>query len=109
MSPLVERVLKLLPHVQVTVASRYSGWISVFMMRFIVDAPTRARSRLRAAGGAAPPRPRARRLGVPPRRRGTGRRRLPRAARRPAGQRALTGDRVDLQGPRPGGRAARAR
>jgi hypothetical protein len=32
MSPFVERVLNVLPHVQVTVASTYSGWISVFMM-----------------------------------------------------------------------------
>lgn len=38
MSPFVERVVKTLPHVQRTVASTYSGWISVFMVYSSVDA-----------------------------------------------------------------------
>lgn len=29
---LVERVVKVFPHEQVTLASMYSGWISVFMV-----------------------------------------------------------------------------
>jgi hypothetical protein len=33
MSPFVERVLNSLPQVQRTVASTYSGWISVFIVK----------------------------------------------------------------------------
>src|SRR4051812_44756505 len=36
MSPFVERVTNSFPHVQRTVASVYSGWISVFMVPLIV-------------------------------------------------------------------------
>src|ERR1700745_2152281 len=38
MSPFVERVTNSFPHVQRTVASTYSGWISVFMAPLILGA-----------------------------------------------------------------------
>src|SRR4051794_5763257 len=53
MSPLVERVSNTFPHVQRTVATAYSGWISVFMMSPIVDGfVARARGWRSASAGA---------------------------------------------------------
>src|SRR5688500_15197766 len=51
MSPFVARVVNVFPQVQVTVASTYSGWISVFMVSLSVDArSTRDRARVVALG-----------------------------------------------------------
>src|SRR4051794_3674574 len=40
MSPFVERVTNSFPHVQRTVASVYSGWISVFMVPLSLGRPS---------------------------------------------------------------------
>src|SRR4051794_27478324 len=46
MSPLVERVTNSFPQVQRTVASAYSGWISVFMALTRIVASTRGGERV---------------------------------------------------------------
>src|SRR3954452_16434257 len=46
MSPLVERVTTSFPQVQRTVASAYSGWISVFMALTRIVASTRGAERV---------------------------------------------------------------
>src|SRR5438046_8496070 len=72
MSPLVERVTNSFPHVQRTVASTYSGWISVFMASIsVVGSSTEGGERVVGLVGLVH-----RRAGV-----GDGRDLLPRRAR----------------------------